>query len=250
MLVPDRTAPMTSIPGPQLGTADTRYAVYFAPAPDTPLAQFGRTWLGYDAETGTTIPERRDYGLGLDLTARITATPRRYGLHATLRAPFRLAPGAEPGDLVEALARFAAFRPAVPLGRLGLTRIGDFLALVPLGDTDAVDRLHIQCLFGFERFRAPLTPAEQARRRAPGLSPYQSLLLAQWGYPFVLSEYRFHVTLTGPLSPVEAERIAPALAPALKHVECEALDINALCLFAETGDGSPFRLIERVPLTG
>ncbi len=245
-----RTLPTGYAPTPRRGSADARYAIYFAPEPDSALAQFGRTWLGYDAETGETVSERQHYGLGPELGARITETPRRYGLHGTLRSPFRLAPGVEVDHLVEALARFTATRPAVALGPLGLSRLGRFLALTPSGDTGAIDRLHTQCVFAFERFRAPLTEAERARRLAAGLTANQKLLLAQWGYPFVLGEYRFHITLTGSLSPYEAARIAPVLAPALKNLQGEVLEVGALCLFADAGDGSPFRLIARMPLAG
>ena len=244
--VPALTTPDAVEPEPSYA----RYAVYYAPEPGSPLACFGRTWFGYDAEAGVAVANRQDYGLGADFVARITETPRHYGLHATLRAPFRLAPGVREEELIEAFAAFAATRPAVSLGEVGLHRIGPFLALTPLAGTQDVDRLHAQCVFAFERFRAPLTAEERERRLAQGLTANQRILLAQWGYPFVLSEYRFHITLTGRLTADESERITPVLVPALKDLQGETLRIGALCLFAEPADGGPFRLVSRVALTG
>lgn len=241
---------VTSFPARESEPSFARYAIYYAPEPGSPLAQFGRTWLGYDGETGAAVADRQDYGLGPEFVARITATPRRYGLHGTLRAPFRLAPGVQTHELVDALMAFAATRPAVSVGEVGLSRLGRFLALTPLGRTQDIDRLHTQCVFAFERFRAPLSARERERRLAQGLSANQRLLLQQWGYPFVLSEYRFHITLTGPLSAHEAERITPVLIPALKDLQGEKLQIGAICLFAEPSDGTAFRLVARVPLAG
>ncbi|MGI9384600.1 MAG: DUF1045 domain-containing protein [Methyloligellaceae bacterium] len=241
---------MTSSDAVEPEPSFARYAIYYAPEPGSPLAHFGRTWFGYDAEAGVAVANRQDYGLGPDFVARVTATPRRYGLHGTLRAPFRLAPGIRPDELIDALAAFAATRPAVSAGEVGLSRLGRFLALTPLGKTQDIDRLHTQCIFAFDRFRAPLSAAERTRRQTPGLTANQRVLLAQWGYPFVLSEYRFHISLTGPLSAHECERITPVLIPALKDLQGEKLHIGAICLFAEPSNGGAFRLVARVPLAG
>lgn len=54
-------------------------------------------------------------------------------------------------------------------------------------------------LRALDRFRAPVSGAERARRRNAGLSPPQEALLAQEGYPKVMEEFRFHMTLTAQL---------------------------------------------------
>ena len=50
-------------------------------------------------------------------------------------------------------------------------------------------------------FARPPGAAELERRRKAGLSAAQEKMLLRWGYPYVLDEFRFHLTLTGRLQP-------------------------------------------------
>ena len=110
-----------------------RYAVYYTPA-DGPLARFGAKWLGWDIATGREVERTEPAGLPAPLDA-ITEAPRRYGFHATLKPPFRLAPGQSVQALDTALARLSGQMPPLPLDGLGLASLGGFLALVPQGET-------------------------------------------------------------------------------------------------------------------
>lgn len=220
-----------------------RFAVYYAPAPGSDLARAGAAWLGWDPATGMDMPQP---DLGLDLAA-LTATPRKYGLHGTLKPPMRLSGGvASFLDGVEALADQLA---PVPLDGLRLKPIGGFLAIVtqaqPQALTDCADRI----VRALDPFRAPLTENDLARRRAAGLSPRQEALLQRWGYPYVMEEFRFHVTLTGKLPPdqmPDALRAAHAwFDPAL--AQAQALD--ALCVFGEDASGR-FHLLRRSAMRG
>ena len=38
-----------------------------------------------------------------------------------------------------------------------------------------------------------------------GLTDRQEALLTQWGYPYVMEEFRFHITLTGALDPAHLD---------------------------------------------
>src|SRR4051812_29789724 len=62
-----------------------RLALYWAPEVDDPLHHLGSAWLGRDAESGAPVPQPKLPGLDL---AALTADPRGYGLHATLKPPF------------------------------------------------------------------------------------------------------------------------------------------------------------------
>jgi 2'-5' RNA ligase len=223
-----------------------RYAVYFAPEPETPLARFGRTWLGYDPETGRKA-DRDTLGLDPALAAHVTAAPALYGLHATLKAPFRLHENRTAGALRDRLARLAASHRRFFAGRLELTRIGDFLALTPERRAEA-NRLAAHCLLGLDAFRAPLTPAERDHRNNEALTPYRRLLLELYGYPFVLGEYRFHITLTGALDDGERDIVEPALRAALNPLLAEPLEIASLCLFTQPAAGERFTVAGRWPL--
>lgn len=227
-----------------------RYALFYAPEPGTPLAEFGRSWFGYDAETGTNIAHRQDYGLGLNETDMMTRTARHYGLHGTFRPPFRLRSGITETELIERTERFSQSLKTIEVGLPTIQRIGAFLALAPASPTPLLAHLHARCLFAIEHFRAPLSESERAKRLTSRLSPNQRLLMAQWGYPYVLDEFQFHITLTGPLSEHEQARVAPALSPALKDICLVPLEIGSICLFVEPGDGRPFRLLRRFPLKG
>lgn len=223
-----------------------RYAVYHAPPPG-PLADFGASWLGWDAAAGAGCAHPDLPGLPRPV-AELTARPRKYGFHGTLKPPFRLAPGRDPAALAAALAGFARREAPVTLAGLRLARLGGFLALVPDGDPAPLAALAARVVEHFDPYRAPLGADERARR-GPGLSTRQARMLERWGYPFVMEEFRFHLTLTGPLDPGVAEATMAALAPRLAPLLPRPFRVDALCLFGEGGDGR-FRLVHRYPLSG
>lgn len=224
-----------------------RYAIYYTPEPG-PLAAFGAAWLGWDIETAREVPQPKVAGLPQPVQA-LTATPRKYGFHATLKPPFRLAAGANIGALTEAVADFAARHPVAEAPGLVLARLGAFLALVPHGDATKLSALAAEIVASFDRFRAPAGRAELARRRSPGLTAPQEANLVRWGYPYVLDEFRFHMTLTGKLSPETATTTQAALAPAIAPVLPAPFRLDALTLAGEDAQGR-FCEIARYPLAG
>jgi hypothetical protein len=213
-----------------------RFAVYHLP--DGALGEKGASWLGWDAARGAALPVPEARGPWV-------ATPRRYGFHATLKPPFRLAPGRDLGEIEAALALLAAATAPARADRLEPAVLGGFVALVPRGACD-FDRVAAACVTALDGFRAPPTRAELTRRRAAGLSPGQEALLARWGYPYVLEEFRYHLTLSGrtdtPETVLEVARAHMGDLPAPF-----ALDALALC---EEGPDGLFRLRHRYPLTG
>jgi putative phosphonate metabolism protein len=225
-----------------------RYAIYWAPPKDSVLARLGASWLGRDGE-GRAVPQRPPVaGFADDRLDALTAEPRRYALHATLKPPFTLAAGADPGMLRQALAGFATARRRVILPALRLTRLERFIVLTPSAPCPALNDLAAGCVTAFDRFRAPPSPAEFARRRAAGLSPAEEAHLARWGYPYVLDCFRFHVTLTGPLEPAEVERLMAPLAAMFQPVTEAGVALEDIALFHEPSAGAPFRLVERFAL--
>ncbi|WP_138469484.1 DUF1045 domain-containing protein [Poseidonocella sp. HB161398] len=225
-----------------------RYAVYYLP-PEGPLARFGASWLGWDVLTGRPAAQPAELAPGLDLAA-ITATPRKYGFHATVKPPFRLAEGESAGALAEAFAAFCASAAPVRMEALRLSRLGSFLALAAEGDPAPLRHLAAAAVRDLDRFRAPAPEAEMARRRGRGLSPAQEENLQRWGYPYVMEEFRFHMTLTGSLrAPGLAERAEAVLGPALAPLLPAPFEIGTLCL-AGADREDRFRLIARHPLGG
>ena len=101
----------------------------------------------------------------------------------------------------------------------------------------------------FDPFRAPPDAVELDRRRAQRLTTRQEAMLQRWGYPYVMEEFRFHMTLTGPLPPAELAAVEAALAPILAPLLPAPFPIDALTLQGEDREGR-FHQIARVPLTG
>lgn len=224
-----------------------RYAIYALPPPG-PLAAFGARWLGWDIAAGRAVPQHAPPGLPAPV-AGITGTPRRYGLHATIKPPFRLSAGSTPGDLTAALDRLCARYAPVTLGMLRLVPLGRFLALVPSGTADRIDALAAATVAGLDPFRAPASGDEVARRRQSGLTEAQARNLATWGYPHVMDCFRFHITLTGKLPKPLIEPVRNVLDAALAPLLPAPFVVGGLTLAGEDRDGF-FHALHHSPLTG
>ena len=146
--------------------------------------------------------------LGIDL-AQLTQTPRKYGLHGTLTPPMRLC--CEPATFVDALEVLAQSLAPVGLGDLRVKPIDGFLAIVPDVQPQALSDTAAQIVRALDPFfRAPLSEHDLARRRASGLTKRQDALMQLWGYPYVMEEFRFHVTLTGRLDTATIPQVRQA----------------------------------------
>ena len=95
-----------------------RHAIYFAPAHSSPWWTFGAGWLGRDESLDGTPPEFVAPMLPAAEHHHITTQARRYGFHATLKAPFHLRAGVTPAELLARTRSLAQrLRPA-PLSPL------------------------------------------------------------------------------------------------------------------------------------
>ncbi len=223
-----------------------RYALYFVPAAQSALYLFGSAVLGYDCFTGTEIRFPEMLPVAAPVWRELTQEPRRYGFHATLKAPFHLADGADEAELIEAFRTFcrseavaAAFTPVVTL-------IEGFIAIVPSGSEPAVDRLAAACVTAFDRFRAPLDAHDRARRLAAPLSERQARHLERWGYPYVFEDFRLHLTLTGRLSAERQEIVLPFLRERFAATRGHGpVAIDAIALLRQDDAQARFRILER-----
>jgi hypothetical protein len=230
-----------------------RYAVYLAPPPETALWRFGSAVVGRDAASGEArlgfAPDGFDPAAWRDMTTE----PRRYGFHATIKAPFRLAEEASSADLSAALAELAqGWRPfaAGPLvvSTLALGEAGAFVALTPPAPSPEIARLEERVVRGLDSFRAPLNEAERARRDPTRLTARQRETFERWGYPYALAEFRLHFTLTNAVD--DSERIAETLAREFAgRVADPELFVDALALFVQKPNGE-FVIDQRFPLGG
>lgn len=232
------------------GPMDTRYAVFWAPPARHPLKLLADAWLGRDPDRDERVSLPVVEGLSPERLQEITAFPRHYGFHATLKAPFALAPDAEAAGLLGDVEAFAATRRPFRLP-LRVGELDGFLALLAAEPARAMDELAAACVEEFDRFRAPLTDEERARRRPERLDETERAHLERWGYPHVMDRYRFHMTLAGPLEDgAERGRVRAILAHALAPALAEPVRVDQLALFAQTHRVAPFRVVARFPFRG
>lgn len=220
-----------------------RYAVYYTPPPSHPLWHAGCDWLQRDPMAAEArAPTRAHVG-----------EPWRYGFHATLKPPMRLAAGRDEAAWREAVRELAQATPRFAMPALSVQWLGDFMALRPVASllpAHPLHRLADACVTELDAWRAPLSPDELKRRLAAPLDAIQRELLQRHGYPHVLSRWRFHMTLTDSL-PADAglrEALYRAAAAHFATALGEPLACDALCLFIEPAPGEPLRLLQRFAL--
>ena len=244
----------------------SRYAIYYAPARNSPWWAFGAHWLGRDESNGSALPQPACSALAAAAFQRITEPPRRYGFHATLKAPFRLhahsstdallarvqslageLDGVELGPLVPVF--MAAPRPAEagrpPRGSRKVAKPhfleSGFVALVPARANPSVNALAQACVTGLDDLREPFSNAE-IERRAEALDARGLELLQRFGYPHVMERFRFHMTLTGPIDLALARELIAQLVQPLAQLNAQApARLDRLCIFVEPAPGAPFQ---------
>lgn len=223
--------------------ADARVAVYYAPRDDDILSLLAADWLGRDPVTNADRPQP-----DLPDIHAITADPRGYGFHATLKPPMRLTGSWE--ALLHAARALADRLAAFELPPLAVSDVHGFLALRETRPSPALRALADACVADLDAFRAPPTEAELARRRQSRLTAAQEAMLLRWGYPYVFDTWFFHMTLTRRVTAAEKAIYLPAaerhFAPALP-IPRRVADI---CLFTQAGPGAPFVIAERLKLRG
>ena len=226
-----------------------RYAVYFCPAIASPWWQFGAHWLGRDESVDEDLQQPLLAQFNPDELWALTASPRRYGFHATVKAPFHLSRGHTPDDLCARLQALASTLQPVAPGPLHAVQLGNFVALTPVTPPVELSTLAASCVIELDDLRAPLTPADLARRQTVPLDAREQELLLQYGYPHVLERYQLHFTLSGPIANDRAQQVLQAVAdPVAQLNQTAPLMLDRLCLFEEPAPGQPFRRIADVEL--
>jgi 2'-5' RNA ligase len=224
-----------------------RCAIYFVPAADSDLYRFGSSVLGYDCYSGDPLPLSEEFNGAA--WRQLTEEPRRYGFHATLKAPFQVSPDYSEAALIDALQSFAASGRVIPTITPAVEILSGFAALVPRDRDASVDDLAAQCTTQFDRFRAPMSAQERGRRLAMPLSPEQVENLDRWGYPYVFAHFRFHMTLTGRL-PAEAREAVMATLRRCFERRCgyRTIAIDRLALLKQDAPQRPFRVLSQAQL--
>jgi putative phosphonate metabolism protein len=227
------------------GTRYPRYAIYFATARGDVLDRFGAGLLGYDAWTGEDLPFSPDITGAEPDWRELTEDPRKYGFHATLKAPIALAEGKTEAELLTACAAFAEKPHRIPIIVPVVDAISGFIAVIPKERSIELKQLAADCVVDFDAFRAPLTAEDRARRNPARLSERQRDYLDRWGYPYVMEEFRFHMTLTGRIESPRRERVTSMLRDRFARTDLERLAVDAIALFRQDDATSRFRTVDR-----
>jgi putative phosphonate metabolism protein len=219
-----------------------RYAIYFTPDPNSLLHKLGSSWLGRDAYSNIELEQPDGQLTGY------TRDACRYGFHGTLKPPFRMKDSVSFSTLESALRNLANQHESFLAGLLELRIIDGFLALIPHGESVPLSHLAADCVQQLDDFRMPPGEAELRKRRSVGLTSAQDALLQRWGYPYVLEEFRFHLTLTSRLTDEEAAWILPLAQSHFAPVLDRSPNIDAVTLLVESDDGEDFVVRDRLSL--
>ncbi|MDR1921337.1 MAG: DUF1045 domain-containing protein [Candidatus Adiutrix sp.] len=225
-----------------------RYAVYFVPPEQSEFYRLGATLLGRSvfSENSPQLEKReappcpdREY---------LTAEPRFYGFHGTIKAPFEL--NGSKNELMAALAKLAAETRPFKLPPLKVSFVeAKFLALTLSRESRELADLEKKCLVCLRGLSAPLSPADIERRGR--LAPRLAENLKNWGYHLVLDDFKFHMTLTGP---VDSGRTAAALIKFMEEYFQPVLAreniFGALTLLYQEDRERPFTALKVFPLNG
>lgn len=224
-------------------TGFPRYAIYYAAGADHALSRFGADLLGYDAYAADEQPFPADALRVAPDWRDITSDPRKYGFHGTLKAPMALTPGRTEAELMEACATFTGKARPIPVIRPVVDSISGFIAVIPGEPVSELQQLAADCVRDFDSFRTALTAEDRARRKPEKLSERQRDYLDRWGYPYVMEEFRFHMTLTGRLDAERRGPILEMLRAKFATLKLDTLAIDRIALFRQDNAKARFRIV-------
>jgi hypothetical protein len=224
-----------------------RYAIYCAPQEDSPWWSIWSQWLGRDAiARQDLIPPKLD-GIDPLVFKALTKDPCRYGLHATIKAPFHLNEQVSFEDMRAKIKELAQVHSPFLL-ELGFQQLNHFYALTPVGDHQTINQLAFEVVRELDVFRRPLSEKDLAKRRSSGLTAKEDEMLLKWGYPFVAECFRFHLSLTGHLNGVSEQiqhHLRAEILARLEVLKHAPFVVDSLCLFEEPEAGADFFMLER-----
>ena len=221
-----------------------RYAIYYAPEPGSPLDVFGRNWFDKNTNGNAQAIAK----LNPKRLAELSENSRRYGFHGTLKPPFGLNPSTRLESLLNAARIFATTMSPVEIPPLELAIIGKFIALTPTTQSAALEKLAAACVRAFESFRVPLSDEQLESYKLNKLTVHQEQMLEHWGYPYVMEEFRFHISVT---DRIDDTREREEVMEALEHVAGPILGmpttVREITVFSQSAMDQPMIPIERIP---
>lgn len=180
----------------------SRYAIFYAPPKESNLEEFGRYWFGWDPLNAKLINNKRRINylnrfgiknlINIDKNVLIA---KKYGFHGTLIPPFKLNKNYSTNTLFKKTEEIAKKLKKFKFYKFKLKKINNFYAFVQNKKNNNINKLSNRLVRELFKFRSPLTKKEIDRRNPSKLSKLQLNILYKWGYPYLMSEFNFHMTL-------------------------------------------------------
>lgn len=221
-----------------------RYAIFFAPADESPLGNFGATVLRRKAQNPAEWVNPA-IAVNFENTAvwrACVAKPAHYGFHATINAPFELQPQYTRDQLTASLAEFCQKQQPIPLTNLTPRRTQRFEALAFVNQPAELVNFAADCVVEFDYFRAPLNKDDMDRRALKAQTLSQITHLQEYGYPYVFDDFNFHMTLSGTM-PEDENGYLQWLTVLYGQMVPDTPALDRLCLFMQTDRTSPFHRV-------
>lgn len=225
----------------------SRYAVYFSPPEADDLSKFSAGWFGWNAHNGKSVSYPILENLNYDLSD-ITKEQYRYGFHGTLKPPFLLVDTKNLNDLKFALVELSKSIKKFEIPSISLKVLDRFVAIVPTTESKELTILAKKCVEKLDDFRQVESAKKIQRRRSTGLSKSEEYNLTRWGYPHVMDNFQFHLTMSGRLKPAVLKNVIEVLNSELQGVLNKPLPIGEICLFGENASNGNFQIIQKFSL--
>ena len=221
-----------------------RYAIYYVPSENSELDLFGKCWLGWDPYKGVETTKSDLSKLpSFKKFSSLVLTPKQYGFHGTIKAPFRLKNEYTYNDLENKVREISKQIHSFYFDQLIIKKLGNFIGLIPTNNLkiNAVSNKFVEEL---DYLRDELSESEIKKRKPHKLTSNQKQMLFKWGYPYVFDEFKFHLTLTSKLNVVEIDDVLRSLQNILKQVNLNKISFNNICIFGQKSD-EKFYFVQR-----
>ena len=225
----------------------SRYAVYFSPPEADYLSKFLAGWFGWNAHNGQNVPYHILENLNYDLSD-ITKEQYRYGFHGTLKPPFSLVDTKNLNDLKLALVELSKSIKKFEIPSISLKVLNGFVAIVSTTENRPIMALAKKCVEELDLFREVESVERIQRRRSRTFSKSEEYNLKRWGYPYVMDNFQFHLTMSGRLKPEVLKNVIEVLNSELQGVLNKPLPIGEICLFGENASNGNFQIIQKFSL--
>ena len=213
-----------------------RYAIYYVPSENSELDLFGKCWLGWDPYKGVETTKSDLSKLpSFKKFSSLVLTPKQYGFHGTIKAPFKLKNEYTYNDLENKVREISKQIHSFYFDQLIIKKLGNFIGLIPTNNLkiNAVSNKFVEEL---DYLRDELSESEIKKRKPHKLTSNQKQMLFKWGYPYVFDEFKFHLTLTSKLNVVEIDEVFRSLQNILKQVNLNKISFNNICIFGQKND--------------